>query len=287
MKKLIFLIIIFFSFSVFADLLKTVPQKESILTGEELLVNVETLPGKNMSARFVKENSDLAITGIEPSADGKSLVVKLIALKNGEFEVPEIELSLDGKTANTASFRITSQSRTQENDMNLRDIKETAKIMEKDYTILYAAGALVLAVILFILIRYLLRKFRRSKPVPVITATPFEIAMRFLKEAREKREIGDLESFVDMVTNGLRTYMSVKSGRNYAEMTTYEIRRELKKDALFSGYGQGITDVLKTGDRFKFADEQLSDSDLDMIYSGFENIVKGIEKSGVNTNAVS
>lgn len=287
MKKLIFLIVIFFSFSVFADLLKTVPQKESILTGEELLVNVETLPGKNMSARFVKENSDLAITGIEPSADGKSLVVKLIALKNGEFEVPEIELSLDGKTANTASFRITSQSRTQENDMNLRDIKETAKIMEKDYTILYAAGALVLAVILFILIRYLLRKFRRSKPVPVITATPFEIAMRFLKEAREKREIGDLESFVDIVTNGLRTYMSVKSGRNYAEMTTYEIRRELKKDALFSGYGQMITDVLKTGDRFKFADEQLSDSDLDMIYSGFENIVKGIEKSGVNTNAVS
>lgn len=287
MKNLICLIVIFFSFSVFADLLKPVPQKESILTGEELEVNVETLPGKNMSARFVKENSDLAITGIEPSADGKSLVVKLIALKNGEFEVPEIELSLDGKTANTASFRITSQSRTQENDMNLRDIKETAKIMEKDYTLLYVAGALALAVILFILVRYLLKKYRRSKPLPVITATPFEIAMRFLKEAREKREKGDLESFVDIVTNGLRTYMSVKSGRNYAEMTTYEVRRELKKDALFSKYNQNVIDVLKTGDRFKFADEQLSDSDFDMIYSGFENIVNGIEKSGVNTNAVS
>lgn len=287
MKKLICLIIIFFSFSVFADLLKPVPQKESILTGEELEVKIETLPAEKMSAKFLKENNDLAITGVSPSADGKSLVLKLIALKNGEFDVPEIELNLDGAVKNVEAFKITSQSRTQENDMNLRDLKETEKIMEKDYTLLYVLAFAAIAVILFILVRYLLKKFRKSKPVPVITATPFEIAMQFLKEAREKREKGDMESFVDIVTNGLRTYMSVKSGRNYAEKTTYEIRKELKKDSIFSRDSQNIVDLLKTGDRFKFADEQLNDSDFDMIYSGFENIVNEIEKSGVNVNAVS
>ena len=287
MKKLIFLIVIFFSFSVFAGLLKPLPQKESVFIGEELEIKVETAPAKIMSARFVKENNDMAITGVSATADGKALVIKLITLKDGELETPGIELTLDGRVSNVESFKISSKTRTQENDMNLRDIKETAKIMEKDYTLLYVIGAFALAVILFILVRYLLRKFRKLKPAPVITATPYEIALQFLKNAKEKRENGDLEAFADLVTAGLRTYMSVKSGINYSEMTTYEIRRELKKDVLFSKYNQVVIDVLKTGDRFKFADEQLSDSDFDMIYGGFENIVNQIEKSGVNTNAVS
>lgn len=287
MKKLTFLLIIFYSFFVFAGMLKPMPQKENVFIGEEFEVKIETIPAKVMSARFIQENSDMAIIGVSATADGKELIIKLITLKNGELKTPGIELTLDGRISNVESFKITSSNRTQESDMNLRDIKEPVKIMEKDYTLIYIFAGLIAIIALFFLIRYLMRKFRKNKPVPVRQISPFEVAAQFLKEAKIKRENGDLESFTDLVTFGLKTYMSLKCMVNYKEMTTYEIRRELKRDKLFSRFDKRIIDMLKVGDRYKFADEQLNDSDFDMIISEFENIVNEIEKSGVNSNAVS
>ncbi|HNW81513.1 MAG TPA: hypothetical protein PKG52_01360 [bacterium] len=287
MKKIAILICLFMSFSAFADALKPVVEKKNVYIGEELNIKVEIPPAKNMSAKFLKENSDMAITGVTPAPDGKALTIKLITLKEGELEVPEIELTLDGSIMNVGSFNITSQNRTQESDMKLRDIKEPVKIMEKDYTFIYVFAGLLIIIAFFFLIRYLMRKLRKNKPVPVFQISPFEVAAQYLKEAKIKRENGDLESFTDLVTFGLKTYMSLKCKANYREMTTYEIRRELKRDKLFSKFDKRIIDLLKVGDRFKFADEQLDDSDFDMIVSEFENIVNEIEKSGVNSNAVS
>jgi hypothetical protein len=286
MKKIAILIFLI-TFSVFADVLKPVIEKNSVYIGEELNILVETPSAKNMSAKFLKENNDMAITGVVATPDGKALTIKLITLKEGELEVPQIELNLDGSIMNVGSFKITSSNRTQESDMNLRDIKEPVKIMEKDYTLIYVFAGLIAILALFFLIRYLMRKFRKNKPVPVRQISPFEVAAQFLKEAKIKRENGDLESFTDLVTSGLKTYMSLKCMINYKEMTTYEIRRELKRDKLFSRFDKRIIDMLKVGDRYKFADEQLNDSDFDMIISEFENIVNEIEKSGVNSNAVS
>ncbi|HSW60505.1 MAG TPA: hypothetical protein VLJ60_06870, partial [bacterium] len=110
------------------------------------------------------------------------------------------------------------------------------------------------------------------------------VAARFIKEAKEKRENGDNEAFVDLSTIGLKTYMSLISTLNYTEMTTSEVRRKLKKDTIFSSFNELITGILKLGDRFKFADDELSMRDLDKIIEGFISIVKEVEAQKVKKN---
>lgn len=286
MKKLI-LLTVFVSFSLFAGLLTPQLQKESVFIGEEFEIKVETSPSETMSAKFTNESKDLAITGVYASEDGKALNIKLITLKSGELKAPDIELTLGGKTVTLESFGIISNNRTQENDTNLRDIKEPVKIFEKDYLILYVLLFLVLAAVLFYLFIKLKKRFKKKLAEAVKIVDPSKVAAQFIKEAKEKRESGDNEAFVDLSTFGLKTYMSLISLINYKEMTTYEVKRKIRKDIRFSTFSDRIVEIFNLGDRFKFADDLLSENDLDKLIYGFSEIVKETEKEKVKDNDVA
>jgi uncharacterized protein (UPF0333 family) len=145
--------------------------------------------------------------------------------------------------------------------------------MEKDYTLLYILGALIILAALIFIIYFLVKKFKKkAEEIPVVI-TSMDIANKYLKKAREAKAAGDYESYVDHLTVGLRAYMSHKSQVNYVEMTTSEIRRTLRKDSNFKNYNDRIIDLLKLGDRFKFADEMLKENDFDELYSGFKEIL--------------
>jgi hypothetical protein len=241
------------------------------------------LAKENLAAAFASETKDVAILGVEKGDDGK-VIVKLITLVSGEVTVPRIDLTIGTDVESVGQFKITSLNRTAENDINLRDLKETVKIVEKDYTLVYVLLALIAAAALIFVFLKLKKRFSKKAVIPEKKVEPSEIAARFIKEAKEKRENGDNEAFVDISTLGLKTYMSLLSALNYTEMTTSEVRRKLRKDSLFSHFSEQILDILKLGDRFKFADEPLSETDFDKLIEGFVEIVRKTKADEVKQN---
>lgn len=284
MRKVVLFIFFLTVQTVLSQSLKPELVKESFHIGEEITVKVALSTENKVSASFAKETKEVAILGAKPDEDGLSVTVRIIALVNGEVNVPQIDLAIDGTVFNIEPFTVTSVSRTVENDTNLRDLKETVKIMEEDYTLLYVLAALLaISAIAFLLIK--LRKRFTAKTVSMpVKVDPYEVAEGFIKEARSKRESGDNEAFVDISTLGLKTYMSLLNRSNYTEMTTSEVRRKLKKDSLFSRFSEQILDILKLGDRFKFADEPLSETDFDKLIEGFVEIVRKTKADEVKQN---
>jgi hypothetical protein len=284
MRKFVFLISLFILSILQGTDLKPVLPEKSFYMGQEISVKIDVNAKEKMSASFLQETKDVSILGVKQGDDGASVIVRIITLVSGEVSVPGIALTIDGSLFNIEPFKVTSMDRTAENDMNLRDIKDTVKIMEKDYTLLYVLLALLGATVLIFIFLKLKKRFTKKAVIFEKKVEPSEVAARFIKEAKEKRENGDNEAFVDLSTIGLKTYMSLISTLNYTEMTTSEVRRKLKKDTIFSSFNELITGILKLGDRFKFADDELSMHDLDKIIEGFISIVKEVESQKVKKN---
>jgi hypothetical protein len=248
-------------------------EKRSVVLGEKFRISAEVKPGKKISASLTEKSDSVAVVSASGSQDKLRSVIDFVALKSGEIEIPDIELKVDGKIFTVKSFKVSVSQNTTEQDMNLRDIKEPVKIMEKDYTLLYVLGVAAGLIALILLIIFLIKKFKKEPvEVPVIV-TSVDIANKYLKLARSAKSEGDFESYVDHLTVGIRAYMSHKSEINYAEMTTSEVRRKLRKDKHFKKFDEKIIGLLKLGDRFKFADEMLKEKDFDELYSGFKEIV--------------
>ncbi|MGI6393432.1 MAG: hypothetical protein ACOX2F_01655 [bacterium] len=284
MKRFALFVLLFIPFLLLGTNLKPEVTEEKLYLGQEFTVKVDVFAKENMSANFVTETKEAAILKIESGEEGKSVLIKMITLASGEVEIPQIALSLDGVLFNVEPFKVLSLERTSAEDMNLRDIKETVKIMEKDYTLLYLLLTFIALILLAFLFFKVKKKFSKKGEELSVKIEPSEVAAKFIKEAKEKREVGDYELFVDLSTIGLKTYLSVVSDCNYTEMTTYEVKRKLKKDSFFSPFYEQVLSILNLGDRFKFADDVLSENDFDEIIEGFIEIVKKSEIERVKKN---
>lgn len=273
MKNFVFLILTASFFLISAEVVEPQLKEKEVAIGQKFSVLVDIKPGKDIKASLTSKSDSVAVVTAGISKDNLKTSLNLVALKSGDISVPDIELNIDGKIHTVKSFKISASENTIESDMNLRDIREPVKIMEKDYTLLYILGALVILAALIFIIYFLAKKFKKkTEEIPVVI-TSVDIADKYLKMAREAKAAGDYEGYVDHLTVGLRAYMSHKSEVNYVEMTTSEIRRALRKDSNFKKFNDRIIDLLKLGDRFKFADEMLKENDFDELYSGFKEIL--------------
>lgn len=244
-----------------------------ILTGDPIRITVPVAPADNMQAEFKSKAENVAIVEILPSEDKRSVTVELVAFAEGEIEVPEIEIR-SGETVNSVqSFKITSKKRTDENDTELRGPKATAEILEKDYLPLWITLALLTAGLLAFFAWKLKKRFRKRIEEKEPEIVPADVARKFIEDAKARKAEGDYESFTDLVTLGMKTYMSLKSGNNYTEMTTFEVKRALKKDHLFSGDSEDILSLLRLADRYKFADAALTLADFDSMIDRFSDFL--------------
>lgn len=273
MKNFVFLILTASFFLISAGVVNPQLNEKEVTIGQNFSVVVDIKPGKKIIASLTSKSDSVAVVTAGAFSDGQKTNLNLVALKSGDISVPDIELNIDGKIHTVKSFSVSVTENTIESDMNLRDIRKPVKIMEKDYTLLYILGALVILAALIFIIYFLAKKFKKkTEEIPVVI-TSVDIADKYLKMAREAKAAGDYESYVDHLTLGLRAYMSHKSEVNYVEMTTSEVRRTLRKDSNFKKFNDRIIDLLKLGDRFKFADEMLRENDFDELYSGFKEIL--------------
>ncbi|MBP5590564.1 hypothetical protein J6Y50_01730 [bacterium] len=273
MKKLIF-IIVFLSFSVFAESFAPEIQSGDVFLGDEIAVKVKIQPSENISAVFNEKFADAKIRKVEATPEKDAVLLKIVVFKSGEIEIPEINIVSGGVSGTVEPFKITVQTRTEESDTELRGLRENAEIREKDYTLLYAAAALLLAATLVFAFIKLKKKFAKKTVEKVPVVVPADVAKEFIKKAEAKRKEGDFESFTDLVTLGMKTYMSLISHKNYVEMTTFEVKRALKRDHIFSENTDEILSILNLADRYKFADEPLKPEDFDSLIDGFRAFLK-------------
>jgi len=276
MRNVAFLLLITSFFLISAEVVNPQLKEKEVTIGQKFSVLVDIKPGKKINASLTSKSDSVAVVTAVALPDKQKTQLNFVALKSGDISVPDVELNIDGKIHTVKSFKVSASENTTESDMNLRDIRKPVKIMEKDYTILYVLGALMILALIIFLIYFLVKKFKKkAEEVPVVI-TSIDIANKYLKMAREAKAAGDYESYVDHLTVGLRAYMSHKSKVNYVEMTTSQIRRTLRKDSNFKIHNDRILDLLRLGDRFKFADEMLKEDDFDELYSGFKEILDEI-----------
>lgn len=281
MKKLVF-VIFFISFAVFAESFAPEIQNSEIFLGDEVVVKVNLAPSENISATFGEKFADAKIRKIEATPEKDAILLKIVIFKSGEVEIPEINITSGGVSGTVEPFKITVQARTEEADTELRGLKENAAITEKDYTLLYVLGALLLAAALIFALLKLKKRFAKKAEEKVPEVVPAEVAKEFIRKAETKRKEGDFESFTDLVTLGLKTYMSLKTHKNYVEMTTFEVKRALKRDHLFGSDSEAILAILNLADRYKFADEPLKPEDFDSLIDGFKDFLKKKEVDHVS-----
>ena len=280
-KKLIF-VIVFLSFSVFAESFSPEIPDGEVFLGDEIAVKVKIQPSENMSAVFSEKFADAKIRKVEATPEKDAVLLKIVVFKSGEIEIPEINIVSGGVSGTVEPFKITVQTRTEESDTELRGLRENAEIREKDYTLLYAAAALLLTAALVFAFIKLKKKFVKKVVEKVPVVVPADVAKEFIKKAEAKRKEGDFESFTDLVTLGLKTYMSLKTHKNYVEMTTFEAKRALKRDHVFSENTDEILAILNLADRYKFADEPLKPEDFDSLIEGFKEFLKKKEANNVS-----
>lgn len=281
MKKLIF-VIVFLSFSVFAESFAPEIPGGDVFLGDEITVKVKIQPSENISAVFSEKFADAKIRKVEATPEKDAVLLKIVVFKSGEIEIPEINIVSGGVSGTVEPFKITVQTRTEESDTELRGLRENAEIREKDYTLLYVAAALLLAAALVFAFIKLKKKFAKKAVEKVPEIIPADVAKEFIKKAEAKRKEGDFESFTDLVTLGMKTYMSLKTHKNYVEMTTFEVKRALKRDHVFSENTDEILAVLNLADRYKFADEPLKPEDFDSLIDGFRAFLKKKEANNVS-----
>ena len=280
MKRLIF-IIFFLNFALFAESFAPEIQNSVVFIGDEVIIKVNIAPAENVTAAFDGDFADAKIRKIEANPEKDAILLKIVVFKSGEVEIPEINITSGGVSGTVEPFRITVQARTEESDTELRGLKGNAAIKEKDYTLLYVTGALLLAAALIFAIFKLKKRFAEKVEEKIPEVVPSEVAKEFIKKAEAKRKEGDFESFTDLVTLGLKTYMSLKTHKNYVEMTTFEVKRALKRDHVFSGDSETVLAILNLADRYKFADEPLKPEDFDSLIEGFKEFLKKKEVENV------
>ena len=281
MKRLIF-IIFFLNFALFAESFAPEIKSGDVFLGDEIAVKVKIQPSENISAVFNEKFADAKIRKVEATPEKDAVLLKIVVFKSGEIEIPEINIVSGGVSGTVEPFKITVQTRTEESDTELRGLRENAEIREKDYTLVYAAAALILAAALVFAFIKLKKKFAKKAVEKVPEIIPADVAKEFIKKAEAKRKEGDFESFTDLVTLGMKTYMSLKTHKNYVEMTTFEVKRALKRDHIFSENTDEILAILNLADRYKFADEPLKPEDFDSLIDGFRAFLKKKEANNVS-----
>ncbi|MBO4699305.1 hypothetical protein J5690_06815 [bacterium] len=280
MKRLIF-IIFFLNFALFAESFAPEIQNGEVFLGDEVIVKVNIVPAENVTAAFDGDFADAKIRKIESTPEKDAILLKIVVFKSGEVEIPEINITSGGVSGKIEAFSVDVKTRTEDADTELRGLKENAAIMEKDYTLFYVAVALLLAAALIFAFFKLKKRFAKKVEEKIPEVVPSEVAKEFIKKAEAKRAEGDFESFTDLVTLGLKTYMSLKTHKNYVEMTTSEVKRTLKRDHLFASDSEIILSILKLADRYKFADEPLRPEDFDSLIEGFKDFLKKKEAANV------
>ncbi len=246
-------------------------------TGGAITVTVPTdKPITHPSAVFKTATESVAITAV--SSEKNKVTITIVPLDNGSLSVPEIVVSGGEKEVVIPAKTISVAPVTSPKETTLRDIKKSAVATIKDYTLLWVFAALLLLVLLLFFVWKWWKKHRKERPKEVYTASPREVAAGYYARAESALRDGRIGDAVDAVTVGIRDYLERRSGAPFLEMTTREVVKRYADEQLPKEQLDGLTRMLRTGDRYKFAEEMLHASDVEEMLHSFSTILDAVER---------
>lgn len=226
----------------------------------------------------------------EPGAAGRTRFIfelDFLALDPGDQALPPIELRVVTAAGVVGAVKTDARpvrvASVLGNEPNAEPKPPTQPVvvMQDDYTVLYilyaVLGALLVALVTFLVIRWW---ERRDKPLPPPPPPrpPWEIAVERLGELRRRKaqmvEQGKGVEFVDEVSDVVRAYLGGLFGFEGLETTTDEMLTLLRKKGAPLALMQEVGAYLRRCDLVKFAKVVPDADEVDLIFAKAQDIVQ-------------
>ena len=273
-----------------------VTPRDGVMTGDLVHVSLraDALLGDDVTVpqqSFTPFEAHAKRARVEPSRDGRQVYVfeiDLLALEPGQHTLPAMRLRVvtaDGTVGSVSTDPVPVRVRSvlgNEPDAQPKPATQPVVVMQDDYTLAWALGALGV-VLLTVLLTWLVVRWwgRRAKPAapPAPPRPPWEVALEKLdavrRQARQLLTDGRERELVDRTADALREYLGGRYGFDGLESTTDEILSRLKSADVRGVSREEIAALLGDSDLVKFAKAVPDEAQCEAILAGAYRVVRG------------
>lgn len=296
----IFLILVINSIGLFAvgQNMQTSVDKKKILIGERIYYNIQfTFPNKSFAIEFNVPDSmpHFEVMGkrvVDTVIDNNYVVRQQLVITSwdsGKWVIPSFPIKIRNVNNSANVYNVSSPIVTIEvghapadSTDTLRGIKPILPVKEAKVKWWYwALAALALLLIIYLLYRYFKNKPAKAAPVFDSTLTPYEEAMKALKELEvldlyKKAQIREYHSGLSEV---FKKYLSCKKQVSVMQNTTGEILQVLKDNNLSSDLLSEIANSLRSADAVKFAKYEPMPDQSSRVLQSLRSAIGSIENN--------
>ncbi|MHC9539962.1 MAG: hypothetical protein AB9903_10620 [Vulcanimicrobiota bacterium] len=218
---------------------------------------------------------------ITPFTTGKKEIGPLTVRYSlsGKSPVPE-EGSSEEVKSNKVSLEVTSVLPKDGKNLDIKDIKPPMEVKYPlSYFIIGALAILLAALLIYLLVRYLLKRRQRMKEDRLSAPkTPEELAMEKLKNLRESTLLsqGKVKEFYSILSDVLREYLENRHSINAPDKTTTELYRELRESNGLAPLSAEIKSLMAQSDMVKFARAIPPEARIDEDYKEAERLFRAL-----------
>jgi hypothetical protein len=271
--------------------------KKSILIGEQINYNLQfVLPSPDYTIEFNLPDSfphfDFISKVKSDSTDSKGnyMVMQKIVLTSfdsGQWQLPSLPIRITNNTKsytlNTDSILINVGYAPADSTGKLRDIKPVMDVFVIDNTWLYIIGAVITAIILFILLyRYFKRRPKKQKPIFQSSISPYDEAIQSLKNLSKfnLQLPAEIKEYHTELAAIFKKYFSRKDQRNLLTKTTSDILLTLNENGAEHVVSK-VAESLRCSDAVKFAKYLPSVSESENNLQAIKDSIDILEKNWI------
>jgi hypothetical protein len=262
--------------------------RDQILIGEPIKLTFEvripmgeTLTWFNLDSIPRFEIIDKGKADTADNIDGKQYHQELIitSFDSGMVIIPPMIIKVGTKTYATDSIPVEVSYAPLDVSKDYRDIKEIVEVAKPAWMkwIPWILGAVTLIAIAIIV--YLLRKPKKTAPVPQPVQpkqSPYEEALQALEELRKQGWLqnGEVKTYYSRLNDILRVFMFRKLKVATLEKTNAELIGQLRQMAIDKESFNQLVHALQIADFVKFARYQPDESDNEKNFAVIQSAIK-------------
>lgn len=265
---------------------KAIVNKNEILIGEPINLNIEVNVPSNQSIRFFSIDTFphfelLEKQKIDTISSGNSTLLKqtvcITSFDSGHWVIPSFVLS---KSITTDTIPVDVGYSDFDPNQDYHDIKDIIEVhpIHKKNWIWYIIGG---GLLLILLLAWFLRRKKAANPIAQTILNPYEEAMKQLKILNKENSLP--KQYYSELVNVFRLYIFRKKGILSLQKTTDDLILQLDNINLGKDQYSLLSQVLRLSDFVKFAKFLPTEDDHRNAFETIKNSITIIEQSESNT----
>jgi len=241
------------------------------------------LPGEEDFSPFTLRSTSVKKKRVEKNLARTLAVYTLAIYRTGTFEVPPLQISVDGRTVRTEPLEITVLSvlPPEEDKAELRDINPPYPARLRPFVV----PVVLLCIAACVFLYFFLHRFFVKKPlsageetIPEAVFDPYAVSMKELKNLKQSwndEKINE-KTVYSALSHVLRLYFGSLLRIRALDMTTTEIKRHIRR-VKRTGFIQKpvqLLNLLKKSDMVKFAKEKPNRKTVEEDIDGSISIIR-------------